>query len=592
MKSSGRYFCACILFLLFVLLPEAFPSRALTFVSAPVFTPATNAPLAGILRLATDVPSRVTVSVNDGRESWVKNFYDHSVQHALPLYGFKPDRTNQINISVHDQLGHAIAVEDPLVFITEPLPADFPNIHLLKADRERMEPGFTLFRLEVHNNTYAYAIIIDANGEVVWYGDTPSRADVRQLPNGNLFVPSTNRFVELNLLEETVRTSVVPTNLLIDPHDGVPTDHGTILYLSDALKTVTDYPTSVSDPAAPVKTAQVRYEKIVEVSADDSSLLHTWSPIDQLDPRRISYLVGRIGTNWDSEHSNAIIEDPSDKSLIISMRHQNAVIKMSRAGELRWILGPHDGWGPEWQPYLLKPVGTPFEWQYGQHAPVLTDRHTLMLFDKGNSRAMPFATRVADTNNYTRAVEYRIDETKMEISQIWDYGRTNAAQRIYADHEGNAEPLPQTRNVLIGFPAVSYINGVPPSSFGPGATMVRIQEVTREASPDLVFDVALTMYDNTNSTFRNCSIYRAHRIPDLYGHPAAPVQDLSVQTDGAIAHLTFSADPVRTYSVQASTDLEHWSELGLAETGEEGVHQLDDDDSEHAPGRYYRVVTH
>ncbi len=138
-----------------------------------------------------------------------------------------------------------------------------------------------------------------------------------------------------------------------------------------------------------------------------------------------------------------MIEDPSDDSLIVSLRDQNAVIKISRdTGQLRWILGPPDNWGPAWQPYLLTPVGDPFFWQYGQHAAVITPSGTLMLFDDGNFRASPFATSVTDSNNYSRAVEYSINEDTMEVSQVWDYGRTNVAQRLYSDHEGNAEPEP------------------------------------------------------------------------------------------------------------------------------------------------------
>src|SRR5664280_2452214 len=118
-----------------------------------------------------------------------------------------------------------------------------------------------------------------------------------------------------------------------------------------------------------------------------------WTPINLLDPRRISYLIVSSSGSWDSEHSNAVIEDPSDNSLIVSMCMQNAVVKFSRAtGQLRWILGPPANWGAAWQPYLLKPVGTPFVWQYGQHAPVLTPQGTLLMFDNGNFRASPFAT--------------------------------------------------------------------------------------------------------------------------------------------------------------------------------------------------------
>ena len=354
-----------------------------------------------------------------------------------------------------------------------------------------MEPGYTLFNVQVNGGTYWYVTIVDSGGEVVWYNSAPSTADVRQLANGDLFMPASTSFVEMNLLGQTVNTWAAATGLPINVHDGVPTDHGTILYLSDALELVTNYPTSMTDSNAPHASAEIKYQKVVELSATNAALLNTWSPINVLDPRRISYLIVNSGGSWDAEHCNAVIEDPSDDSLIVSMRHQNAVIKFSRAtGQLHWILGPPANWGPAWQPYLLTPVGNPFFWHYGQHAPVSTPQGTLLLFDDGNYRASPFDPPVPDTNNYSRAVEYSINEQTMEVSQVWDYGRTNETDRLYVDHEGNAEPQPKTGNVLVDFAAVNYVNGVPPSAYGPSAWIVRIQEVTHEAVPQLVFDLA------------------------------------------------------------------------------------------------------
>src|SRR5262249_39332709 len=157
--------------------------------------------------------------------------------------------------------------------------------------------------------------------------------------------------------------------------------------------------------------------QIVELSATNSALLNTWSLIDMLDPTRIDYLTFLIPF-WgvDAEHANAITEDPRDNSLIVSLRNQDAVVKFSRTtGQLKWILGPHQNWGPEWQPYLLNPVGPSFQWQYGQHAPVITPQGTLLLYDNGNLRAEPFDATVADADNYSRAVEYSIDETNMQV---------------------------------------------------------------------------------------------------------------------------------------------------------------------------------
>ena len=313
-----------------------------------------------------------------------------------------------------------------------------------------------------------------------------------------------------------------------------------------------------------------------------------------LDPLRISYLGGMIGTVWDSEHANAVIEDPRDDSLIVSLRAQNAVIKFYRAtGQLKWILGPHENWGAPWQPYLLNPVGTPFLWQYGQHAPVLTPQGNLLLFDNGNFRASPFATSVPDTANYSRAVEYQINEDTMEVSQVWDYGRTNVAQRLYVDHEGNAEPELQTGNVLIDFASVKYINGVAPSSYGPSAYVVRLTEVTHDETPGIVFDLELTEFDNPLSPFKGCTAYRVHRIPDLYAHPAVPVADLSVTYESGAPRLEFSADDTRTYLIQASTNLVDWLAIGVAleDKQQSGDFYFEDEESSELPARYYRIVT-
>ena len=569
-------------------------SHASIILSGPTFTPATNAPLAGVLQLTTDDYTRVSVTVDDGTDAWTHRFYDYGTAHSLPLLGFKPGRTNQITVTVWDRQRNQFTAGQPLTFVTGPLPGNFPDIALLQSDPERMEPGYTLFRAGMNGNLIWYVVIVDSSGEVVWYDHAPSTADVRQLDNGDLFMPWNTNFFEINLLGEIVNSWVVPTNLPINLHDGVPTSHGTILYLSDSTEIISNYPTSVTNRSAPLATTNLSYQNVVEISATNASVLHTWTPFNALDPYRISYLVASVRGVWDSEHSNAVIEDPSDDSLIVSMRHQNAVIKFSRAtGQLRWILGPPANWGPAWQPYLLTPVGAPFFWQYGQHSPILTPQGTLILYDDGNYRASPFDPPVPDMNNYSRAVEYRIDQETMTVSQVWDYGRTNVANQLYTGYEGNAEPLPKTGNVLIDFSAVSYIDGDPPSAYGPNATMTRITEVTHDALPQTVFDLAISLYDNNKTTYKDVNVYRSHRIMDLYPHPALPVADLSVTYTNGAPYLEFSADNARTYRVQASSDLVVWETIGAASENEldSGDFSFQDNQASGLPARYYRVVT-
>ena len=576
------------------LLLAADRSPAVTILSGPAFTPSTNAPLTGVLSLTTDVPSRVSVSVNEGTNFWVHNFYDFSTTHAEPLYGFMPNRTNLIAVTVYDQQRNRASASQAVTFITSPLPTNFPSITVLKSQPALMEPGYTLFMVQVHGGVYWWGTIVDAAGNVVWYSVVPSTLDIQQLENGDLFMPWTTNFNEINLLGQTVNTWLAPTNLPVNEHEGLPTDHGTILYLSDATEVVSNYPTSMTVSNAPLATASIVYQKVVEISATNSTLLNTWSPISLLQPTRISYLITKTTGGWDAEHSNTILEDPSDNSIIVSIRHQNAIVKFSRAtGKLVWILGPPDNWGAAWKPYLLKPVGSPFVWFYGQHAPVITPQGTLLIHDNGNYRASPYVTAVANASNYTRAVEYSINEQTMQVSQVWDYGRTNMAQRLFSDHEGNAEPQPQTGNVLIGFANVEYVNGVAPSIYGSSATMTRITEVTHTATPQIVFDLAISMFNVTNAVYKDCSIYRCHRIPDLYGHPPMPVGDLSINYSGQAPVLLFSGDDIRTYVIQASPDLVNWTTIGegLEDAQQDGEFSFEDDVAYGVTARYYRVLT-
>ena len=581
-----------LILLLLLCAPSA--SHAVTILAGASVTKSTIAPLTARLSITTDVPSRVSVTVTNGAESWTRSFYDYGTSHSVPLYGFKPSRTNYLTVVVRDKQQNAATNSQALVVTTDPLPSDFPKLTLLTNQPDKMEPGYTLFRLINQNTGKAYLVIVDGSGEVVWYSARPSTSDIRQLEDGNLFIPLTTSFVEFNLFGDTIKTWNVPGGLNIDLHDGVVTDHGTILYLNDATRSVTNFPSSSTNPNAPHQTTNVMYNRVIEISTTNSSLLNMWSPIDRLDPRRIDYLTFLIpnALGVDCEHANAIIEDPRDDTLIISMRHQDAVIKFYRStGEIKWILGPHENWGPQWQPYLLTPVGSPFQWQYGQHAPMITPRGTLLLYDDGNFRASPFAASVPDANNYSRAVEYDIDETTMEISQVWDYGRTND-ETIYTDRVGNADWLTNSGNVLITYGYVLYDNGVHPSPAAPAATMIRIQEVSYGENPEVVFDLACFDYTNNSAAYRGTAGYRSHRIADLYGHLPRTVEDLRISYEGSTAHLRFSADPQRTYMVEVSGDLVDWTEAGTALDSGEGDFIFDYDASTtQDSGRYFRVVS-
>jgi hypothetical protein len=596
MKLASSNFRGLKFFLLGLLLTQAlYTTEAVNILSGPSFTKAANAPLAGSLALTTDVPARVSISVNDGVGVWSRDFIDYATSQSVTLLGFKPGRTNQITVTVWDRYRNAYTAAAQIAFITAPLPSSFPVINVLVSQTNRMEPGYTLFRGANNNQKVGYVTFVDNTGQVVWYSSAlPTLLDARQLDNGDLFMPSSSymSFTEVNMLGQTVHTWSTPNGWPLNFHDGVPTPHNTILYINDSGTTVANFPTSATDPNAPKQTANVLYNRIIEMSSTNGALLNNWSPIAMLDPLRISYLTYSIHAplGWDSEHANAVIEDPRDNSIIVSMRHQNAVIKFTRTGQLKWILGPHENWGPSFQQYLLTPVGTPFAWNYAQHAPMITPQGTLLIYDDGNFRASPFDAYVADSANYSRAVEYDINEQTMEVSQVWEYG-TNIAEPLFTPTVGNADWMPNTGNVLITFGNTTFVNHARPSSHSTNAAMVRIKEVTHEQPAEVVFDLALFDYNNVTTNYLGCIAYRSHRMPDLYAHPAKAVTDLSIKDDGGVPHLQFSGDRFRTYVVEESLDLNNWTEIGDVEAEDGGNYDWVDANPENAPARYYRVAT-
>ena len=67
--------------------------------------------------------------------------------------------------------------------------------------------------------------------------------------------------------------------------------------------------------------------------------------------------------------------------------------------------------------------------------------------------------------SFSRGVEYDIDEGRMEIEQIWEYGE-NIESQLFSPFICDADWMPTTGNVLLTFGAVGFTGGV--SSFDLG----------------------------------------------------------------------------------------------------------------------------
>ena len=257
---------------------------------------------------------------------------------------------------------------------------------------------------------------------------------------------------------------------------------------------------------------------------------------------------------------------PEDDSILVSVRHQDAVIKFSRAtGELIWILGNHHGWPPELEPFLLHPINTPFRWQFAQHAPMMTGDGNLMLFDNGNNRASPFDGNpvVLDEENFSGAIEYAIDEANMEVEQVWEFGEL-LEDSIYSRFISDADWQPTTGNVVVHFGGVSYVGGVSSSDLGLGTDHTRVIEVTHDVTPVVVFD--MTVYDPAN----RITTYRSERIPSLYPQqyilpPNGVANTLLVDRSGSEAALSWAPS-----IADASHDAPDYYSIHVSESADGG----------------------
>lgn len=526
------------------------------FTSEPVFTMAPNpdTPLAGLLELDTDEPTSVSVTITEATtantslnrgvfEPSTIDFDDRAIEHSLPILGFTPGGSFTLQITVSDAFGNQTQLDQPILVNTNPLPEGFPPIDIT-SNPEVMEPGVTLFDVAGSgaNGSFGRAIIVvNEAGDVIWYHrPTGGVSDVRMLPSGNLLFMNDpqvrTEILEIDMLGNLVNRwhaaqstedspGSIPVDTLSFHHEVVVLENGNFLALGIELVEFEDYPTSDSDPGAPLENAVVAGDIVVEFGPD-GTIAGEWSLLDMLDPFRIAY--GSLGGFWNNQfpeftqgtkdwsHGNAVIHDPTDNSIIVSLRHLDAVVKFSReTGELIWILGPHENWDQLlFGDFLLDPVGEEFLWQYHQHAPMLTPEGNILLFDNGNFRASPFDDKLPPAENFSRAVEFSVDEATMEVSEVWEYGES-VDETLYAPFLGDADYLSETGNVLITFGGITLdAEGVPSDSVGTSKRSARIIEVTHTTPAEKVFD--LSIVDGTAEVLNGWSIYRSERLKSLY----------------------------------------------------------------------------
>jgi arylsulfate sulfotransferase len=500
--------------------------------------PSEAVPLAANVVLETDRPTTVVLEFEEGGRAWrVETGLPFRTVHSVPILGMRPDRTHAIRVVVTDENGRT-ATSEVFEVRTDSLPDIFPRLDVRVNQSDRMEFGVTMFSLAYRPNgnaqrDYGALVAVDEVGEVVWYYLADHRiGDARRLENGNLlYVSDAQRNIhEIDMLGRRIHSwhanSTSPGDIAngsigVDTetfhHESFPTPAGNIMTLSREVRTYEDYPTSDSDPGAPKGLADLTGDVVVEFARNGETIreIHL---LDILDPYRISYdSIGNVavapGTNprHDWAHANAVISDASGRYAIVSLRHQDALVKIDmETGELVWILGDHTGWDSEWQDYLLVPQGE-ILWPYHPHAPMITPQGTVLVFDNGNHRAQPFDEPMLVSESFSRAVEYRVDEDNMVVREVWSYGG-EGDEKYFASFVGDADWMPQTGNVLATFGGLIFDSeGIPTDRGGGGHYRSRIVEVAGDRPVEKVFELIID-----EEAPEGWQVYRAERLPGLY----------------------------------------------------------------------------
>ncbi len=365
-------------------------------------------PLAAVICFNTDEETTAEITVK-GKASPGNLSYTFAAakEHVLPIYGLYDDYVNTVIIKLGDGKTSEVKIE-------------VEELNVNKAQYCRTTPeyfgkDFMLISTTTPLIESAKTVGFDYAGDLRWCITNLQSWDIKKLANGRLLYTShrtvqkpyyTAGIMEMDFCGKIYKEYRLPGGY---HHDAVELENGNILAASD-----NDFNDSVED-------------FVVEIDRATGAILKSWD-LQKILPRG----EGKAG-DWNHHdwfHNNSVWYDKPTHSITMSGRHMDAVINFDYdSGALNWIIGDPEGWPEEWQKYFFKNVTKgDFDWQYEQHAARILPNGDVFLFDNGTYRSKNEAARVDPEQNFSRGVIYRINTDKMEIEQVWQYGKERGAE--------------------------------------------------------------------------------------------------------------------------------------------------------------------
>lgn len=360
------------------------------------------APLTALVMFKTEEPVAVTVTVK-GKEAAgdISADFPATTDHVIPVLGLYADYANQVELLLSNGKKTVLTIQ------TEPLADDVSLPTKIETTAEYFQDNLMFVTPTSPAATAGY----DYRGDVRWYGTLNFSFDLKRVKNGRIWI-GTNRLVqppyhvtgiyEMGMIGKIYKEYRLPGG---SHHDQIELEDGNMIALTNDFSRGT-----VEDMC-------------VLVDRKTGKILKTWD-YQKVLPQDVGGSGSQDAHDW--FHNNSVWYDKKTNSLTLSGRHQDIVINIDYdTGELNWILGDPEGWPQELvDKYFFKPVGDgEFDWQYEQHSAVVLPDGDIMVFDNGHWRSKIKEKYLPAKDNFSRGVRYRIDTEKMEIEQVWQYGK-------------------------------------------------------------------------------------------------------------------------------------------------------------------------
>ena len=400
-----------------------------------VLDPYHISPLTALIMFETEESVAPTVTV-EGKDKWTT--YTHTFQegteHYLSVYGLYAGVVNHVTVTVGDE-SKTFELE------TEELPDDFILPTRVEADKENLDNQLYFFTPSSSGYTCAY----DVNGDVRWYLTNYALWKIDRLENGHLLV-STERLVNppyyMTGLYEMDLLGKIYTEFSLEGgyhHDYFELPSGNLLVASNDFNnddgTVEDV--------------------IVELDRNTGKI------VKEYHLNKILNMEDGKSENWisyDWFHNNSVWYDKKTNSITLSGRHQDAVINIDyNSGQLNWIIGDSTNWSEEYQKYFFTPIGDDFEWQWSQHAAMITPEGHVFILDNGNNKSKLKDEYVDASDSYTRGVMYKINTEDMTIEQVWEYGKERGSD-FYSPYISDVDYIDKN-HYIVHSGGIVYVDG-------------------------------------------------------------------------------------------------------------------------------------